>query len=81
VNFAEHPFHDVRGIGPKKSTDIACTLGAQAHRRGIWLARPRQMGESQLAELRNMRELLEEARVLTRNLAYHRRARLEAVLG
>jgi hypothetical protein len=27
-----------------------------------------------------MRVLLEEARVLARNLAYHRRARLEAVL-
>jgi len=39
------------------------------------------MAESQLAELRNMRVLLEEARVLARNLAYHRRARLEAVLG
>ena len=40
-----------------------------------------QITESQLAELRNMRVLLEEARVLARNLAYHRRARLEAVLG
>jgi hypothetical protein len=40
-----------------------------------------QMAESQLSELRNMRVLLEEARVLARNLAYHRRARLEAVLG
>ena len=40
-----------------------------------------QMAESQLAELCNMRVLLEEARVLARNLAYHRRARLEAVLG
>ena len=40
-----------------------------------------QMAESQLVELQNMRVLLEEARVLTRNLAYHRRARLEAVLG
>ena len=39
------------------------------------------MAESQLAELRNMRVLLEEARMLARNLAYHRRARLEAVLG
>jgi hypothetical protein len=38
------------------------------------------MAESQLAELRNMRVLLEEARLLARNLAYHRRARLEAVL-
>ncbi len=39
------------------------------------------MADSQLSELRNMRVLLEEARVLTRNLAYHRRARLEEVLG
>jgi hypothetical protein len=39
------------------------------------------LAESQLSELRNMRVLLEEARVLARNLAYHRRARLEAVLG
>jgi hypothetical protein len=41
----------------------------------------RHMAESQLTELRNMRVLLEEARVLTRDLAYHRRARLEDVLG
>jgi hypothetical protein len=40
-----------------------------------------QMAESQLSELRNMRVLLEEARVLAHNLAYYRRARLEAVLG
>jgi hypothetical protein len=39
------------------------------------------MAESQLSELRNMRVLLEETRVLARNLAYHRRARLEEVLG
>jgi hypothetical protein len=39
------------------------------------------MADSQLSELRNMRVLLEEARVLARHLAYHRRARLEAVLG
>ena len=38
------------------------------------------MAESQLDELRNMRVLLEEAWMLTRNLAYHRRARLETVL-
>jgi hypothetical protein len=38
------------------------------------------MGESQLAELQNMRVLLEEARLLSRNLAYHRRAKLEARL-
>jgi hypothetical protein len=41
----------------------------------------RYMAESQLTELRNMRVLLEEARVLARDLAYHRRARLEDVLG
>ena len=39
------------------------------------------MAESQLSELRNMRVLLEEARLLARALAYHRRAALEAVLG
>jgi hypothetical protein len=39
------------------------------------------MAESQLSELRNMRVLLEEARELARTLAYHRRARLEDVLG
>jgi hypothetical protein len=39
------------------------------------------MAESQLSELRNMRVLLEEARMLARNLAYHRRARLEDVIG
>ena len=39
------------------------------------------MAESQLAELRNMRVLLEEAWMLARNLAYHRRARLEEALG
>jgi hypothetical protein len=37
--------------------------------------------ESQLTELRNMRVLLEEARVLARDLAYHRRAMLEASIG
>ena len=41
----------------------------------------KHMAESQLTELRNMRVLLEEARVLARDLAYHRRARLEDVLG
>ena len=39
------------------------------------------LAESQLSELRNMRVLLEEARMLARNLAYHRRARLEDELG
>jgi hypothetical protein len=41
----------------------------------------RQMAESQLSELQNMRVLLEEARGLSRNLSYHRRARLEDSLG
>jgi hypothetical protein len=45
------------------------------------LRNDRHMAESQLSELRNMRVLLEEARVLARNLAYHRRARLEDVVG
>ena len=36
------------------------------------------MAESQLSKLQNMRVLLEEARGLSRNLSYHRRARLEA---
>jgi hypothetical protein len=39
------------------------------------------MAESQLSELQNMRVLLEEARGLSRNLSYHRRARLEARIG
>src|ERR671910_1505337 len=41
----------------------------------------RMMAESQLSELQNMRVLLEEARGLSRNLAYHRRARLESRIG
>ena len=40
-----------------------------------------QMAESQLSELQNMRVLLEEARGLSRNLVYHRRARLESRIG
>ena len=40
-----------------------------------------RIGESQLTELRNMRVLLEEVRVLARNLVYHRRARLEDFVG
>ena len=39
------------------------------------------MAESQQSELQNMRVLLEEARGLSRNLAYHRRARLESTIG
>jgi hypothetical protein len=40
-----------------------------------------RIAESQLSELRNMRVLLEEARGLSRDLAYHRRARLEEAIG
>jgi hypothetical protein len=39
------------------------------------------MADTQLADLQNMRVLLQEVRGLARDLAYHRRARLEAVLG
>ena len=39
-----------------------------------------RMAESQLSDLRNMRVLLEEARLLARGLTYHRRAALEAAL-
>lgn len=38
------------------------------------------MGDSQLADLQNMRVLLEVARELARNLAYHRRASVEVKL-
>jgi hypothetical protein len=41
----------------------------------------RPMGESQLSELQNMRVLLEEARRLSRNIAYHRRVRLVSAIG
>ena len=40
--------------------------------------RDTSMGESQLTDLQNIRVLLEEARELDRNLAYHRRASVEA---
>ena len=48
---------------------------------GRELGGDRRMDKSQLSELRNMRVLLKEARLLSRDLAYHRRARLEAVIG
>ena len=41
----------------------------------------RHMAESQLSELHNARVLLEEAMGLSRNLAYHRRVRLESRIG
>ena len=46
--------------------------------RRVGMGEPVRMAESQQDELRNMRVLLEEARALARDLAYHRRARLEA---
>ncbi len=56
-------------------------LLAQADRKGCGLPENGRLAEGQLSELRNMRVLLEESRVLARGLAYHRRAALEAVLG
>jgi hypothetical protein len=56
-------------------------LAAQVHGRDAGLREAGQMAESQISELRNMRVLLEEARGLARNLAYHRRARLESTIG
>ncbi len=38
------------------------------------------MAESQLAQLQNMRVLMEETKGLARNLAYHRRVKIEARL-
>lgn len=38
------------------------------------------MAETQLAQLQNMRVLIEETKELGRNLAYHRRAKIEARL-
>lgn len=40
-----------------------------------------QVSDSQLTDLRNMRVLLQEARGLARDLAYHRRVQLEDFLG
>jgi hypothetical protein len=48
---------------------------------GLERGSDRQMAESQLSELHNMLVLLEEARGLSRNLAYHRRTRLETKIG
>jgi hypothetical protein len=62
-------------------TNAPVDLAAQLHRRGLILRDEGQMAESQLSELQNMRVLLEDARLLARNLAYHRRARLEEGLG
>lgn len=50
-----------------------------ANVRGSSVREP-SMAESQLAQLRNMRVLLEETKELGRSLAYHRRAKIEARL-
>jgi hypothetical protein len=57
-------------------------IGVVASRKGrTGMMEAGWMSESQLTELRNMRVLLEEARALARDLAYHRRASLEAAIG
>ncbi len=56
-------------------------LEAQVHRRGLILRDDGQMADSQFSEPRNMRVLLKDARGLARNLAYHRKARLETAIG
>ena len=56
-------------------------MATQVHGRDAGLSESGHMAESQISELQNMRVLLEEARGLTRNLAYHRRARLESTIG
>jgi hypothetical protein len=47
--------------------------------RAAYLSDEERTGESRLVELRSIRVLLEEARELACNLAYHRRARLEGL--
>ncbi len=46
--------------------------------RRVDVGEPARMAESRQDELRNVRVLLVAARALARNLAYHRRAKLEA---
>jgi hypothetical protein len=62
-------------------TNAAIRLSGTGSQRGAGLREEGQITESQRSELRNMRVLVEEARVLARNLAYHRRARLEEGVG
>lgn len=64
-----------------RETHAPVNLRMQVHGRGAGLMEAGRIGESQLDELRNMRVLLEEARILARNLAYHRRAALERAIG
>ena len=64
-----------REKGPYRNENVSMTNGRERCSDGS------QMAESQLSELHNMGVLLEEARSLSRNLAYHRRARLESRIG
>src|SRR5215213_7430515 len=75
--FTVHPAPLNIRVGGKGSTRSRMAFMATGRERGS----DGQMAESQLSELQNMRVLLEEARALARDLAYHRRARLEDVLG
>jgi hypothetical protein len=63
-----------RGMEPHRKWNAYVTKGREGRS-------DRHMAESQLSELQNMRVLLEEARGLSRNLAYHRRAQLESRFG
>jgi hypothetical protein len=72
------PYSEVRARG---AVQMGTLHGAGSRKRTGLTEDGGRMAESQLSELRNMRVLLEEARLLARDLAYHRRARLEAVLG
>ena len=72
------PCESSSGEAPKRSPKIRYHARVANDRRRDPGSR---IADSQLTELRNMRVLLEEARGLARDLAYHRRARLEAVLG
>ena len=74
TNFGEHLFHDVGG-------HRLHTWGAYSWKGAVLRDDGQRMSESQLAELQNMRVLLEEARGLARNLTYHRWARLEMIIG
>jgi hypothetical protein len=55
-------------------------LGGETWEKESGASRNPLWAESQLSELQNMRVLLEDASLLTRNLAYHRRTKLEARL-
>jgi hypothetical protein len=71
-----HPTDLNTGEVPHRQLEVSMTnRRREGHLDGL------TMTESQLSELQNMRVLLEEARVLSRNLAHHRRARLEGRIG